>query len=207
MSLNLLNLTEECYLGNQVGGNSTIIETNGFARAEGEALAWRDFNFSPSSLGTTFGSNPDIVQIPGTNLEVAVFAGSGGTTEEVSTVIELNHEYAEGTDIRPHIHWAPTTTATQTVRWQLEYAIVANNTVVSSSTTIFVDDATSGNAFEFTAVEFPVISGSGLEIGNQVFFRLFRDPAGDTYTADAAVATFGFHYQIDTNGSRSTFSK
>ena len=48
------------------------------------------------------------------------------------------------------------------------------------------------------------IDGTGITIGDQVAFRLYRDPTQDTYQDDAVVLTFGLHYQKNSLGSRST---
>ena len=40
---------------------------------------------------------------------------------------QLPHTYAEGTDIKFHVHWTMVTTTTGTVRWGLEYAVANAN--------------------------------------------------------------------------------
>lgn len=44
-------------------------------------------------------------------------------------------------------------------------------------------------------------------IGDQVAFRLYRDPNIDTYPNDAIIITFGIHYQINSLGSRTMTAK
>ena len=53
------------------------------------------------------------------------------------------------------------------------------------------------------------VSGANIKIGDQVAFRLYRNPtdAQDTYPDDACVITFGIHSQIDTLGSRNITPK
>lgn len=169
---------------------------------------YNDWNYPVSTLGFGSGSNPDIIDLASTNLEVAAFDGSS-TTEEVSGVVEINHNYEEGTDIVPHIHWYPTTADSGTVRWQLEYTILYSGDTASTSTTIAIDDATDSTAWKGALTNFAAIDGTGLTIGGQIHFRLFRDPThtNDTYGADAAAATLGFHYKADTIGSKTTSSK
>lgn len=170
---------------------------------------WLDINFDVSTLSFGFGSNPDIINLGSSDIGIAAFAGTGITTEEVSGGFELNHFYKEGTAIRPHIHWAPTTTGSGNVVWQLEYSWCNDGDVCSTGTIITVTDAAPGTAWQQQIVEFPTIDGTGKTIGSQFSFRLFRDPANgsDTYEDDAVVKTFGVHVEADSIGSREVISK
>jgi len=70
--------------------------------------------------------------------------------------------------------------------------------------------AATGVAWTAQKAIFPAISGAGVEIGSQIAFRFFRDPTdiADTYPDDAAITmTLGFHYEIDTPGSRQITTK
>lgn len=159
-----------------------------------------DFNFGINSLSRG-SSAPDIIDLSATNIETLGFDGIN-TTEEVSIVLELNHNWKEGTNLRPHIHWYATTAAVGNVNWQMEYVLV-NENVVPASTVINTIAATPGVAWQEIFTNLPQIVTTGYVIGTQLHLRLFRDPTdNDTYGADAALATFGLHVEIDTLGSR-----
>jgi hypothetical protein len=129
--------------------------------------------------------------------------------EQVCGCREIQHDYKEGTNLTPHLHWYPTTNDAGNVVWQLEYVVVRGGTVVGSSTTISVTQAAGGVAWTQKRADFTEIDGSSFKIGDQIHFRLFRDYThlSDTYGEDAAAATFGFHYQVDSLGSRQITTK
>lgn len=182
-------------------------EDNGFLEFNGDARAWIDFNFGVGAL-TRGGSAPDLINVSGTSIQTLGFNGVN-TLEQVSAVLEMNHNWAEGTLLRPHVHWLPTTANAGNVVWQLEYAIVQDGDTVPASTTITVTQAASGVAWQQQFATFPTIDATGFTIGAQAFFRLFRDPTigADTYGFDAAIATFGIHVLLDTLGSRGIGTK
>jgi hypothetical protein len=187
-----------------VAASDIIMKCGSQKTLELETPVYRDWNFNVSMLGRTNGTRPDLINLSSSNIEVAAFAGNA--LEEVSGVIELNHEWAEGTDITPHIHWYPTTTDTGDVVWKMEYEIVGLDETAGAGTVITAPaTAAGGTAWVQKLTNWAVISGTSLNIGDQLHFRLYRDPvgeAGDTYGADAAAATLGFHYQLNTMGSR-----
>jgi hypothetical protein len=168
-----------------------------------------DFNFG---VNTRPGSAaPDRVDLNATDIEVLVFDGVN-TTEELSASFELDHNWKEGTTIYPHVHWFPTTTAAGTVVWQMELVFVnrtATGAIGASSSTIRVEQAAGGVAWGAQFANFPEVDMTGFLIGTQVFVRFFRDPTdgNDDYGADAGIATFGFHVQVDTLGSRQVAAK
>ena len=55
--------------------------------------------------------------------------------------------------------------------------------------------------------DFNTIDGTGITIGDQVAFRLYRDPTQDTYPDYDAVLTFGIHYQKNSLSSRLVTTK
>lgn len=195
------------YEGDIVGGNYTEWEYNGFMQAAGTARPWMDFNFGVGAvrLGAT---SPDLINIASTTIRALGYNGAS-TPEMVDVSVELNHDYAEGTTLKPHVHWGPTTNAAGNVTWWMEYVIIADDTVASTSTTISATVAAPETAWEFGFTALPDIPCPACVIGNQVAVRFYRDPthSSDTYAADAATLTFGFHVQVDTLGSRGVGTK
>lgn len=127
-----------------------------------------------------------------------------GTGDELHGTIEIPHDYKEGTDLIPHVHWSPTTTNTGNIVWGLEYTFATDGAVFPGSTIITtVPEAASGTVNNLEKVDFPTISGATMKIGDIVAFRIYRQNGGtDTFTGDAFLHSFGFHYQTDTIGSR-----
>jgi len=192
-------------------GNNTDyseFEADGTLVFRGAATSWNDINKSLLPLST--GANvPSIIAVNGaTRLKVRAFNGIG-TVNELGEGLEILHDYKEGTDIIPHIHWAATTTAAGNVKWNLAYMWVDRDGVFTTETVISVTVATSGVAWQEQRTNFPTISGAGKTIGSRFHFVLYRDPTdvADTYTADAAAFDFGIHYERDTVGSRGVTDK
>lgn len=170
-------------------------------RVGGDAV-WIDYNFGVGAL-TRGSAAPELITIGTTSIETLAFDGVN-TLEQVSTVLEVNHNWKEGTNLSPHLHWYPTTAAAGSVKWFLEYAWTKTGGVVPASTTITVITPTTEVAWHTIFSGFPEIDGTGYLIGSQLHIRLYRDPTDedDDYGADAALATFGIHAEIDTLGSR-----
>lgn len=64
---------------------------------------------------------PDVIPFgPSGGLYASGFNG-GSTTEIVYGSFEIPHSYKEGTDLHPHIHWAPTTSSrvTSNGKWSI----------------------------------------------------------------------------------------
>jgi hypothetical protein len=183
--------------------DNTTFEEDGTPVFNGGATNWNDINKSLLPLST--GANvPSIIAVNGaTWLKVRAFNGIG-TINELGEGCEILHDYKEGTDITPHIHWAGTTAAAGNVKWQLAYMWIDRDEVFGGEVLSSATVATSGVAWKEQRTNFPTISGAGKHIGSRFHFVLFRDPldAADTYTADAAAFDFGLHYQRDTIGSR-----
>jgi hypothetical protein len=190
------------------GTDNTTVESDGTLKFNGAATNWNDINKSLLPLST--GANvPSIIAVNGaTYIKVRAFNGVG-TLNELGEGCEVLHDYKEGTDIQPHLHWAPTTAAAGNVKWQLAYMWVERNGTYGSETVISVTTAAAGVAWQEQRVDFPAISGVGHTIGSRFQFVLFRNPAdvADTYAADAAAFDFGLHYERDTIGSRQITAK
>lgn len=188
--------------GDLPNGNYTCFDTNGWLQSRGDGRSWVDFNFGVGALNRGAAA-PDLISLGATNIETLGFNGVN-TLEQVSAVVEMNHNWAESTIIKPHVHWYPTTNGAGNVMWQLEYAVVGAGDTVPASTTITVTQAAGGVAWASFFAAFPDIDLAGFTIGAQMHLRLFRDPTigADTYGADAALATFGLHVLVDSFGSR-----
>lgn len=171
-----------------------------------EHPVYRDINIGGANFPPG-ASAPDLITIDSTSIQTRAFDGAT-LTEQVSGGFELQHDYKEGTDIYPHAHFLTTTTGTGDVKFFLDYYIVRDGEAAVSGT-LSNTQTVSGTAWEEFRIDFGTIDGSTLDIGAQIFFRLYCDPtdAEDTYTDDAALATVGIHYQVDTIGSRQINSK
>lgn len=177
-----------------------------------EAPRWNDM-WATDLLVPSGATAPDRVPLPGlTNLDANSFDGVN-TVETLGGTFEMPHDYIEGSDIRPHLHWSGSSAAAGNIKWQLGYSVFNVNAEATAETVIAVTLANPGLGANSRAVikanEFPVISGAGIGIGTLIRFRIFRDPSdvADTYGADALLYQVGIHYEADALGSVGVFTK
>jgi hypothetical protein len=122
----------------------------------------------------------------------------------------MPHNYKEGTDIKPHIHWTPHTRGVaengNTVNWRLDLTVKNTNGIFGAATTYDLTDTCDGaddkNQFQYAAAD---ITGTGLTISCMLIGRLYR-LAGDTWATNTAgnrpaLLELDFHYEVDSPGS------
>lgn len=177
-------------------------------------VLWRDENFDILAAAVPGNNNlptPVVYQgIP--------YAGfPGGAIAEVPVHKEYNHcglirqKGVVKPQIRPHIHFSPTTANAGNVKWFFAYRIHFG--AVEIVGTLSVVYALSGVAWqeqrvELGAIEFPeTLWNTGVQIGG----RFYRDPTGDaedTYPDTVVITdTAGWHFPIDSDGSIGIFEK
>ncbi len=185
-------------------------EADGTLSFHGAATTWQDIVIPGLTLNGQGAKAPDPITVgPSGNLKGPGFDGVN-TTEELHGSAEMLHDYAEGTDVSFHLHWAPAGTVTtgDVVKWQLEYSWTNSGATIAAPT---VTSVTVACASQWTHqyATFPTLSGAGKTIGSQLSFRVFRDPTDgvDTYGLDALLMDIGIHYQQNTLGSRQMTSK
>ena len=130
-----------------------------------------------------------------------------GQNQEVFFIAQVPHKYVEGTDLRPHVHWFPTSNAIGTVKWGLEYSWFNYGGTVPLTSDISASEAINAQNYEHLITSLPNLTGTGMEISSMLMCRLYREGSTDTYPDAVALLEFDFHYQIDTLGSREPFIK
>jgi hypothetical protein len=194
--------------GDVDGGNYSGFEDDGTLRFVGDATVWRDENAGGVSLTKANSNQPDLVTIDSTNILSYAFDGVN-SLEELHWANELQHDWKIDSDIQPHIHFYTTDTGTGDVKWNLQYWISNGGTATFTSSTSLVQTV-NGNAWEQFRVDFDeAITGTDASFSAQMHFRVWRDPndAADTYGSDVVIGTLGYHYEIDTVGSRQITTK
>ena len=121
---------------------------------------------------------------------------------ELWLVFHLNHGYAPGTKIYPHIHWATAGTDTGVVRWGIEYTIAKcyDQQAFPASSTIYLEHAASATPYMHQISETTepnAIVATNLEPDSLILVRVFRDGthANDTCTNAAFGLTCDLHFQ------------
>jgi hypothetical protein len=174
-------------------------------------LEWEDLRFPAQAInpiGAVSDPSPDTSEtaFPGTLL----FSSSADNM--VSGIAQMSHSWQEGTPIRPHIHWAKTTSASGGVVWHLYYRIINRHKaseawagpVVGS---MEVSDGDTANQEAITT--FGSINMTDAVTSKMLAWRLYRVPGetADNYGATARLFELDFHYQRSSLGSGSEFTK
>lgn len=190
--------------------NYSEFESDGTLKFNGNATVWKDVNIGGYSLSTIPAQVPDVVQfVDNLGANTGIYTRGFVVGEAVSGALEIPHDYKQGSDITPHVHWQGITapTGTDNVQWQLTYTVSRNGNTLVPTTTITIETGID-TQYEFNISSFVAITGTSFQIGDQFLFSLERIAATvDEYGGDALIATFGIHYEVDTVGSRQIITK
>lgn len=200
-----------------LNGLKTIsgVELNdGILHMSGAATVWNDIRIGSSSarLGATaptlsaFLAAGDIKQI----------TFDAAQHDEVHFEVQMPHDWKEGSNIYPHVHWAPATADAGNVVWQLDYTWASINGTFGASATLTSAATAAGgtawvhkmsNLLDGTGKNY--IVGTGKTISSMLVCRLHRDAGqgDDTLAAAVSLLEFDIHYEIDTIGSRTETAK
>jgi hypothetical protein len=111
----------------------------------------------------------------------------------------IPHDYVPGTDIYFHVHWIPSGTNTQVVKWSVDYMYAkghnqANFTVAGSNTTI--EQAPPGSAYRHMVSESVAITIPTIEVDGILYVKYTRVTNGATDNTDSIfMLTSDVHYQ------------
>jgi hypothetical protein len=116
----------------------------------------------------------------------------------------IDHDYALGTALYPHIHWSVNSALIGTVRWGFEYTIAKGHQQMAfgQTTTIYVEQTTTGTPHMHYIAEVSeanAIPGLGIEPDTMILCRVFRDAThpNDTFDDQAFGVALDLHYQAD----------
>lgn len=197
--------------------NNFVVETDGTFRLDSSATVWDDLMVFPDATTKSGSYSPTFTLFKNNSSQgVFLWAFSNSVEQELYFSIQIPHKYKVGTAIYPHVHWTTLSTAPSgtNVTWGLEYTVVAiggifPTPVILNTYNVISQIGTPSGTGQHLINAFEPISGAGLGISTVLVCRLFRAVAEshDTYNNLAYLLGFDFHYQIDTEGSRTEFSK
>lgn len=142
---------------------------------------------------------------------------SASAEQELFFTCQFGHDYAQGTDIHPHVHWIPNVNggAGDVVSWGLEYTwqtigVTYGNTAIISGNEHNPDETLVAGRHYLT--ELGIIDGSGIDsVSSMIVGRIFRDATGalktDDYSGTAGLMEIDFHYKVDAPGSETEYIK
>lgn len=145
------------------------------------------------------------------------YTTGANNTDYMVENFQFNHERKAGTPVNVHLHWLQA--ETNTPNWAIQYRWQLGGT---AKTTSWTAAKRTSNAFTWTTgtlnqiTSFAALTPAANEGLSPILqVRFIRDTsnalglvfAADPYTATVAVIAVDAHYQIDTHGSRTEYSK
>ena len=211
---NFYSLSDLFYRSNQTDKflfNRPILLSEG-------GIGYDDLRIVPTAFDFVGGSDPTLVDYQPT--------GSGATTKLYEFakndiayfVVQLPHNYKEGTDLRVHIHWTPASRGNEengnTVGWKVLYTWTDINGTFPAMSTADLSDACDGTDDKHQMTPSVAISGAGKKISSMLICQVTRTDTGtdDTWSGSTTgqlplILEVDFHYQIDSIGSKSIIAK
>ena len=201
------------------GPNSSLsISDNGTVTLNGSATTFEDLRVDGSRVANSGTSAPNWLPFVG-NLYANLFSATA--VNYVYFQVQMPHAWKAGSRIFPHVHWAPITSApgTKRVYWELEYEWVNYQQPYGSPVTIngYLLAGESTPTRSLALLEHTItplgtngIDGTGKTISSVLMCRLARrgdDDVIDNFTERAALLSVDFHYEIDSFGSGSEYTK
>jgi hypothetical protein len=181
----------------ELDGNFTQLDTRTID------LGWRDLIMGVDVKNT--GANIPTLQ----NFRDGIFLWGfdPDSNQEVYCQAHIDHDYAMGTVMYPHVHFSVNVTNTGTVRWGIEYTLARRHdstgqTHFPASTTVYVEHDVDGDPYAHYVAEVSLantIPATHLEVDTVILFRVFRDAShvNDTFPGTAYLITTDIHYQVD----------
>ena len=153
------------------------------------------------------------------NTEASViFTTNCDTGDYIYMSPQMQHSWKLGSDIHPHLHWIQTTASQP--NWLIQYRWQRNGQTKTTAWTDYALDTSvftwvTGALLQITEGATKITPPTGYGISDIVQFRIIRDVNNDsgafvgaeTNSVDTESVSFDYHFQIDTLGSRTEFTK
>lgn len=206
-------------IGDVDGGNYAEIQTNGEIRLYGEATQWDDLRVPVLSTKLGGSKEPTFSKVfdnGAASQGVFTYLFDDTIEQELYFMVQLPHNWKQGSNIEAHVHWFPTVNgaAGQDVCWGLEYTwaniggVFGNTTIIHGDTNHLAETLVANKQY---LTELGNINSTGKTFSSMIICRVFRDATGalgtDDYPNDAALLEIDFHYQIDSLGSDEEYVK
>jgi hypothetical protein len=183
-------------------------ESNDFVRL-GD-LEWEDYQTPGSAINP-----PGAVSDPAVDSVEADWPGtllfSASATNMVAGVWQMQHAWAQGTPIRPHIHWMQTGANGGKAVWHLYYRRVSRTGASEDwqGPVVGADELTTGGIADregITSFGSIDLSSTTSQAVGWKLYRMGGDGA-DTLSTTARLMHLDYHYQKDSLGSGAEYFK
>jgi len=197
------------------GANRITITDNGTVILNGGASCFDDLVVNPYVARNSGVSAPNWTEF----VPPGIFSWEylDVSTKELFFMVQMPHQWKEGSNIYPHVHWSvKTALGTNRVKWILDYQWVdlgstysTSNFTTLSGSELVQGASRSGAAYEhfITPINSAAMSGNGHTLSSIIVCRLKRDGDLDNFTGTAFLLSFDFHYEIDSFGSNNEYIK
>lgn len=181
--------------------------TNTFANTTSTLEVMSDMTVYDDTTQTDGLVDPD--STTQSTLGVAVLNFPSGQDSEVFFTVQLPHAYKIGTDVEAHVHWTHDSDDTGDISWGFEYTWCNIHGVWQNTSTIVKTEEVSGIIDRHEMTVFGYLDGSDKNISSMMLCRLYRRGVSDddTFTGDAFLLEFDFHFVSDSLGSQSIYFK
>jgi len=199
---------------NHNGTNGFAIQTDGSFRLDGEATVFDDM-FGDITKVKVSGSGLSL----NTSQNTIDFTSSSNLSDYAMVVYQMSHKWKMGTTIYPHFHWVQEFSSAP--NFLIQYRWQKNGEAKTTSWTNY--KCNDSNAFTYSTGSLNQIThGSsgitpptGYGISDVIQVRILRDTGNastvftgnDPYSGTVAISSVDCHIEIDTEGSRSQYTK
>jgi hypothetical protein len=194
----------------------TYFIKDGSLRMEGEATTFTDLNVPVNATKSDGAKMPSFKMFleDGGGQGVLAYGFESGKEEELFFMVQMPHSWKEGSDIYPHVHWSvQDDLGSSVVRWGLEYTWSNVGSTFSQPSIIYgttpIGAASPVTANLHTITPFGALDATGKNLSSVILCRVFRDGdnSGDTFNHDAFLLMIDFHFEEDSFGSRTEYTK
>ena len=183
---------------------------NWYSSWAGSGMVWNDIqNLQLRDTDVTV-QKPTLETISGSVVRTRCFTGWTQQMEMYGTV-EIPHDMYTwtGAVLSPHIHWMWSTTSNNTT-WVRTFTYTLIKVWQIYSTWVTITWSIYGITWWLNRIDDfdGDFSATWLALWDTIAFRISRTPTGgDTYAWNMCITQIGFHYQIDSLGSRQEYIK
>lgn len=146
---------------------------------------------------------PDFVDFKGGSVLAFADQSVEGNEEVVNFILQMPHNWVEGSDVDFNVQWAVSSAVEANVVWKFTYSWANEDSVFPAETAITKISSTGGGSDKLIRAPFTSISGTGKEYSSILICSLSRNSsnAADTLTGvDTLAIQIDLHYQIDKLG-------
>jgi hypothetical protein len=171
---------------------------------------WDDLRVGVTSINPAGSTAPPTVNTTNGTLEFEAAA-----TNIIALEVQLPHSWAQGSIIRPHIHWRKKTQGPGAVYWRLTYEFVNVGAVYTDTpTTVNATEtdpvgADDGTALRHLITDFGDVDMTDKRVSCVGLLTIARmgDELTDDYAGVAQLISVDIHYRADSLGSVGEFTK